>query len=219
MDAAENTFSKCVGAGVTALWLIGSVLGVAGSASGHTAEEHAAHLEKVRLAASSDAQKYTRSVKAYVVPDLILTDANDRRVRLRELLAGDDPVIMNFIFTSCAAICPVMTKIFSDVPGKLGRDGEHLRMVSISIDPENDTPRKLNAYAKSYQAGVRWQFLTGRTEDIKAVQVAFDNYRGDKMSHEPLTLIRPAPGKPWVRIDGFASPDQLAREYRTTLQH
>lgn len=219
MDAAVHRFSKCVGAGVTAFFLAGSVPGLAGAASGHTAEEHAAHLKKARLGASPGAQEYTRTMKAYVVPDLILTDAYDRPVRLRELLAGHDPVMMNFIFTSCAAICPVMTKIFSDVPGKLGGEAKHLRMVSISIDPENDTPRKLNAYAKSYHAGVRWEFLTGRTEDIKAVQLAFDNYRGDKMSHEPLTLMRPAPGKPWVRIDGFASPDQLVREYRMTLQH
>jgi protein SCO1/2 len=38
------------------------------------------------------------------------------------------------------------------------------------------------------------------------------------MSHEPLTLMRQAPGKPWVRIDGFLSPDQLVREYRKLLQ-
>lgn len=219
MDAAMNRYSKCISVGATALCLIGSVLGLPGAASGHTAQEHVAHLEQARLAASAGAEKYSRTVKSYVVPDLILTDADDRPVRLRELLAGDDPVMMNFIFTTCAAICPVMTKIFSDVPGKLGGDAKHLRMVSISIDPENDTPRKLNAYARSYQAGARWKFLTGKTEDIKAVQLAFDNYRGDKMSHEPLTLMRPAPGKPWVRIDGFASPDQLVREYRKTLQH
>lgn len=219
MRAALNKFSKCVGAVGTAFCLIGSVPGLAGASSSHTAEEHAVHLGKARLAASAGAQEYTRTVKAYVVPDLILTDSYDRPVRLRELLSGDDPVMMNFIFTSCAAICPVMTKIFSDVPGKLGGEAKHLRMVSISIDPENDTPRKLNAYAKSYHAGVRWKFLTGRTEDVKAVQLAFDNYRGDKMSHEPLTLMRPAAGKPWVRIDGFASPDQLVREYLMTLQH
>ena len=50
------------------------------------------------------------------------------------------------------------------------------------------------------------------------MQLAFDSYRGDKMNHEPLTLMRPAPGKPWVRIDGFASPDELAREYRKVVQ-
>jgi protein SCO1 len=46
-----------------------------------------------------------------------------------------------------------------------------------------------------------------------ATQKAFDSYRGDKMSHDPLTLMRAAPGKPWVRIDGFATADDLLEQY------
>ena len=87
-------------------------------------------------------------------------------------------------------------------------------MISISIDPENDTPQQLKAYAGKFDAGPRWQFLTGSVENVATVQRAFDTYNSDKMSHEPLTLLRSAPGKPWVRIDGFASPEDLAREYQ-----
>ena len=55
-------------------------------------------------------------------------------------------------------------------------------------------------------------------ENVATVQRAFDTYSSDKMSHEPLTLLRSAPGKPWVRIDGFASPEDLAREYQKVAQ-
>ena len=55
-------------------------------------------------------------------------------------------------------------------------------------------------------------------EDVKAIQLAFDSYRGDKMNHEPLTLLHPAPDKPWVRIDGFASSEDLAKEYRKVVK-
>jgi protein SCO1/2 len=137
---------------------------------------------------------------------------------LRELLAAKDPVMVNFIFTTCSAICPVMTKVFSDVPAKLGGQAKNLRMISISLDPERDTPRELKAYAKSFQASDRWKFLTGSTQDIKTVLLAFDSYRGDKMNHEPLTLMRQSPGKTWHRLDGFATPDELVREYRKILQ-
>jgi protein SCO1 len=162
--------------------------------------------------------EYQRSQHTYAVPDVTLTDAQAQPVRLRELLAANEPVMLNFIFTSCGTICPVMSKVFSDVPAALGGAGKKLRMVSISIDPENDNPARLQSYARQFGANARWSFLTGRLQDVKAVQVAFDNYRGDKMNHEPLTLLRKAPDQAWVRIDGFASPEALAREYQKTVK-
>ena len=98
-----------------------------------------------------------------------------------------------------------------------GGDSKRLRLISISIDPENDTPLQLKAYAKSFQAGERWKFLTGSTQDVKAVLMALDSYRGNKMNHEPVTLMRQAAAKSWVRIDGFATPDELVREYRRAI--
>jgi protein SCO1 len=153
-------------------------------------------------------------MRAYAIPDVVLVDADARPVRLRELLASEDPVMLNFIFTTCSTICPVMVRVFADVPARLGAAAKDVRMISISIDPENDTPAKLKTYAKTFGDDLRWRFLTGRLEDIKAVQLAFDTYRGDKMNHEPLTLIRQARAKSWLRIDGFANPDDLVREYR-----
>ncbi|PZO19031.1 MAG: SCO family protein [Burkholderiales bacterium] len=184
---------------------------------------HAHGLDKHTDAASArktdaGAAAYTRSESAYTLPDVVLIDADDRPVKLRELMATRDPVMVNFIFTSCSTICPVMAHVFAEMPGVLGADGKQLRMVSISIDPEADTPLQLKAYAKSLKANDRWKFLTGSSEDIKAVQLAFAAYRGNKMNHEPLTLMRPTAGMSWVRIDGFAAPDALAREYRRMLK-
>ena len=231
MKAGHTIYLKHLGTGVALAWLTGGTLFFSGSALGHGVGEPAIPVKKVSLTDAdtnkhthihpkpdaSEADAYTRSVKAYVIPDVVLTDVNDRPVRLRELLTGTDPVMMNFIFTSCGAICPVMSKVFSEVPAILGSEAKSLRMISISIDPENDTPQRLKTYAKSFHAGERWKFLTGRIEDVKAVQLAFDNYRTDKMSHEPLTLMRGIAGKPWLRINGFASPEQLVREYRKVL--
>jgi protein SCO1/2 len=157
---------------------------------------------------------YQRSMRSYSVPDVVLVDADAHPVRLRELLATDDAVMLNFVFTTCNAICPIMVRVFSDVPERLGSAAPKVRMISISIDPDNDTPAQLKSYSKNFAVNKRWTFLTGRLQDVKSVQLAFDSYRGDKMNHEPLTLIRSAAGKPWLRIDGFASPDDLVREYQ-----
>lgn len=161
---------------------------------------------------------YKHSLQTYAaIPDVVLTDAEGNPVRLRELLAGGEPVMLNFIFTTCTTVCPVMTKVFADVRAKLGREADNLRMVSVSIDPENDTPTRLKAYAQKYEADPHWTFLTGSVEDVADVQRAFAAYDSDKMNHQPLTLLRTAPGDQWLRIDGFATPDQLVSEYRTAL--
>lgn len=218
MHAAIQIYSKSARFRAAAVCLAGSVLLLPAAALAHSADEQAALAKETGQTIGAGTDGYARTVKTYVIPDVVLTDADDRPVRLRELLAANDTVMMNFIFTTCSTICPVTTKVFSDVPARLGGEAQRLRMISISIDPENDTPRQLKAYAQKFQAGERWKFLTGRTQDVKAVQVAFDSYSGDKMSHEPVTLMRQAPGRPWVRIDGFASPDQLVREYRKLQQ-
>ncbi len=161
--------------------------------------------------------RYKRSLRDVAIPDVSLTDADARAVRLRELLAGPEPVMLNFIFTSCGAICPVMSQVFSQVPGELGAQGARLRLVSISIDPENDTPAELKSYGQRFNATDRWRFLTGRIEDVTRIQRAFETYRGDKMNHEPLTFLHAGPDRPWVRIEGFASPGALADEYRRAV--
>ncbi len=202
---------------IGALWRAGGPTRAAACDRCHPASppERAPAKGQARLAAaegSPGAAGSVRSERRYDVPDVGLLDERARPVRVRELLGGDEPVMLNFVFTTCTAICPVMSGIFARVPRELGDDGARLRLVSISIDPEQDTPARLRAYAERFGAGPRWTFLTGDRRDVEAVERAFDAYRGDKMNHEPLTLLRAGPERPWVRLDGFASPAELARE-------
>jgi protein SCO1/2 len=207
-------------------WIVAAAGGLMVASAGHAGEapqgEAAGHscchpakpaAAAVEAAARPAAAGYVRSERTYAVPDVTLVDEGARPVRLREALAGDEPVMLNFIFTTCTAICPVMSRIFARVPQELGAEAGRVRFVSISIDPEQDTPKRLHEYAARFGAGPRWRFLTGSVADVEAVERAFDAFRGDKMNHEPLTLLRPAPGRPWVRLDGFASAAELAREY------
>jgi protein SCO1/2 len=154
---------------------------------------------------------------AYTVPNVTMINQQGKKVSLTELLDSDQPVMLNFIFTTCTAICPAMSATFASVQTKLGSDSEKLRMISISIDPEYDTPDALSAYAKRFKAGPQWEFLTGSLDDSVAVQKAFDADRGDKMNHAPMTLMRATPDSPWVRYEGFAKADDLATEVRGML--
>ncbi len=173
------------------------------------ADPHAACREAAEAATFKRA---TRSTADYVLPAVALVRDDGKKVTLASELDDGRPVVLNFIFTSCTTICPVMSQTFAGLQGRLGDGRDRVHMVSISIDPEQDTPARLAEYARRFHAGPQWRFYTGTVEASVAAQRAFNAYGGDKMRHTPLTLIRAAPGRPWVRIDGFASPEELARE-------
>ena len=73
-------------------------------------------------------------------------------------------VAVTFIFTLCADTCPVLTPMMSFVQDQLGPDfGEKIHFVSITVDPERDTPEVLKEYAQAFGANLSgWSFLTGR---------------------------------------------------------
>jgi protein SCO1/2 len=160
--------------------------------------------------------QFVRTVAAYPVPDLRLLDQESHATKLSDVLRQDGrPVALNFVFTTCNTICPVMTATFAKLHDELGAQAADLRFVSITIDPEHDTPAVLQRYADRYAAGTDWRFLTGTVEEIVAVQKAFDAYAGSKMNHKPLTFLRAPGSRDWVRIDGFASAAELAAEVRS----
>lgn len=153
----------------------------------------------------------------YAVPPVKLVRADGKTVSLAEELDDGRPVVMNFIYTTCTSICPLSSQTLSQLQSKLGSLRDKVHLVSISIDPEQDTPARLVEYAKKFRAGPQWQHYTGTVMASTATQRAFDVYRGGKMSHTPVTLLRAAPGKPWVRIDGFATADNLLDELREVV--
>lgn len=176
--------------------------------------DHPSHASHTAHTAPASLQ---RSVADYRPAKVQLVRADGVRVSFPAAIDDGRPVMMNFVYTTCTAICPAMTQIFAEVQKQLGADAAKLQMVSLSIDPEQDTPKRLAEYAKSQGAGPDWRFYTGTVEASVAVQKSLAAYRGDKMNHTPLTLLRAAPGQPWVRLDGFATPDQLLREVRAML--
>jgi protein SCO1/2 len=158
-----------------------------------------------------------RSTAAYNVPDVKLVRDDGRAVSLRQEIADGRPVVLNFIFTTCTSICPISSHSFAELQDRLGTAGTSVQLVSISIDPEQDTPERLREYAKRFGAGPAWHHYTGTVAASLAVQRAFNVERGGKMNHAPVTLIRISPQAQWVRIDGFASADQLARELQNVV--
>lgn len=159
----------------------------------------------------------SRATVSYEAPAVMLTRADGKRVALTRELDDGRPVVLNFIFTTCSSSCPLASRTLEEFQRKLGRGAARLHIMSISIDPEQDTPARLIDYAHKFHAGPEWQYYTGTVEASIAAQKAFDVYRGEKMSHTPVTLLRSAPGKPWLRIEGFVTPDELVDDYQKLL--
>jgi protein SCO1 len=153
------------------------------------------------------------STLAYRVPDLKLVSQSGVAVSLPAEMNDGRPVVLNFIFTSCEAICPLMTQTFAEFQRKLGSESAQVHIMSISIDPEQDTPARLREYAKRFDAGPGWTFYTGTNAASIATQKAFNIFRTDKMSHSSVIFMRSSPSASWRRLDGFATPDDLLREY------
>jgi protein SCO1/2 len=160
----------------------------------------------------------TRDVKTssvvYQVPPITLVRADGRPIDLKSELDDGRAVVMTFIYTTCTSICPVISQTFEQLQDKLGPQLSHVHLVSITIDPENDTPARLREYAAKFGAGPEWQYYTGTVDATIAAQKAFNVYRDDKMDHNPVVFVRAAPGKPWLRVDGFATADELVHSYR-----
>jgi protein SCO1/2 len=176
-----------------------------GQALAHSADEHAGHDMPAKSASSESAQ-----VK---FADVALVDQNGKPVRLEKDLVTDKIVVMSFIYTSCTTVCPVVSSIMGKVQKQLGaRVGEEVQLVSISIDPQRDDAKRLNDYARSFQKGPGWSWLTGSSQSINETLKGLGSFSGDFKSHQPLILVGDGNSRHWTRYYGFTDPTVLTRQ-------
>lgn len=160
----------------------------------------------------ADNAAVSRSTVQVQLPSVRVRQHTGKLVAFDAVADDKRPVLLNFVFTTCTSICFPMSQVFAAAQERMGARADELQMISVSIDPGHDTPARLAEYAGRVGAGPQWTFHTGSQDAIDAIQRAFNVYRPDKMSHTPVTFVRPRGSRQWVRLDGFASPDRLIRE-------
>lgn len=160
----------------------------------------------------ADEPRFTRTEVRVDVPDVTLIDQNGNRVKLREILLGDRPAFVEFIYATCTTICPVLSAGYASIQRKFGSESERVALVSITIDPEHDNPAELRKYLERYGARPGWSFLTGTREQINEVMRAFDAFVADKMSHRPIVIIHTPGEDEWIRLYGFPGSKDLLGE-------
>jgi protein SCO1 len=173
-----------------------------GPAIATSADEHAHHH------AAMAAPSISISKRTYPVPAATLLDESGHKVELARVLGGDRPVVLNFIYTSCTTICPVMTATMLQLQRSLAGSKQAPMFVSITVDPDFDSAKVLKAYALRF--GADWTFLTGSRDEVLTVLGRLDAWRGNKVNHVAITLMRNGRSSEWTRVEGLASAQQLA---------
>lgn len=107
--------------------------------------------------------------KLWQLPEFSLTERSGQPLKLADLQGK--VWVADFFYTTCPGPCPMMTSRFSSLHRDLAQEPE-VRFVSISTDPEKDTPEMLRAYAERFQADDRWLFLTGEKAEIYQLAIA-----------------------------------------------
>jgi protein SCO1 len=140
-------------------------------------------------------------------PDFTLTSQDGAPATLREL--HGKVVAVTFIYTSCPDICPMLTDKMARVQDELGADfGAQVAFLSITVDPEHDTPEVLREYAEALDANLAgWSFLTGTPAAVREVAhrygVAVARAADGQVDHTLLTTLVDRQGVMRVQYLGY----------------
>ena len=144
-------------------------------------------------------------------PNATLLTQDNQPVRFFDDLLKGKVVVINFMFTTCTSVCPLMTANLAKVQAYLGeRIGHSINIISISVDPTVDTPAALKKYADAYKARPGWYFLTGKQDDVDLVLRKVGGFVNDKNDHTTLLMIGNVETGQWVKAFAMTKPAEIA---------
>lgn len=156
-------------------------------------------------------------------PEFTLTTQDGSRLRLADL--HGKVLAVTFIYATCKDSCPLLTAKMALLQRKLGKDfGSRVRFVSITVEPEIDTPAVLSAYAKQFDADPSgWSFLTGSSSEIQDVVRRYGafarRFKPGDVDHLFLTSLVDRKGMLRVQYLGYRfDPDEMHRDLKSLLR-
>lgn len=151
------------------------------------------------------------SISSIRIPDVEVYDQNGKRLRFHSDLIKGKTVAINFIFTTCTAICPPLTATFRRVQQEIVAQKLPVELISISVDPVTDTPERLRDFASKFKAGPGWTFVTGDKAAIDSILRVLGTAVAVKTDHTPMILIGNDASGYWTRTYGLSSPSTLIK--------
>jgi len=148
-------------------------------------------------------------------PNVALTTQDGKVVHFYDDLLKGKKVAINLMYTKCTSTCPLETAKLTQVKKLLGdRVGKDLFFISISIDPDHDTPQALKAYSEKFHTGDGWTFVTGDENDIKLIskKLGLSSLTDSKNrdGHQPSLMLGDVDNANWMRNSAVDNPQFLA---------
>jgi len=150
--------------------------------------------------------------------DALLTNQDGKQLRLYTDILKGNVVIINSFYSTCSGVCRVTIPVFKQLQESLGeRVGKDVRLVSITVDPENDTPEVLKQYAAGVGAKPGWDFLTGDKQTVDQILYKLGLYAEAKEDHSNVFIVGNEPTGLWKKVLGIAPPYEIRRSVESVL--
>lgn len=158
------------------------------------------------------AQEPAPSAAAKYFSDVELINQDGEKLRFYNDVLKNKVVIINAFFSTCTSVCPPMNRNLEKIQDALGdRLGKDAFIVSITVDPETDTPTRLKEYSRRFHARPGWTFLTGKKENVDWALYKLGQYVETKGDHSTVIIIGNEPKGLWKKALGLAKSDELLR--------
>lgn len=167
---------------------------------------------ELNSARTNDATQQNWERLANNIPDIIVLDQDGKKLRFYTDLVKGKTVAINFVFTTCSSVCPILTEIFSNTRKILDERGsEQTQLISISVDPSSDTPQKLKEFATKFHAGNGWTFITADKAGIDRLLKALGAFSAKRDDHSTMVLIGNDADDRWTRSYGVTPATMLVQ--------
>lgn len=145
------------------------------------------------------------------VPDLqVVTQSGDHLRFNSELVKGRIAIVTGF-FTTCTSMCPITQESLAHVAKLLGpRLGKDVVIISLSVDPENDTPERMKAWSEKFHTGPGWVLASGNKADVQALLKSLGLFVDLPQRHQSALMVG-GQSSGWVRISSWTSPEKLVK--------
>lgn len=161
---------------------------------------------------SLPAQDHGWPVAAQVsVPDVqVVTQTGERLHFNSELLKGRVAIVTGF-FTTCTSMCPITQESLAHIAKLLGpRLGKDVIIVSLSVDPENDTAARMKAWGEKFHIGPGWTLASGNKVDMQNLLKSLGLYVDIPQRHQSLLMIG-GESSGWVRVSSWTPAEKLVK--------
>jgi protein SCO1/2 len=152
------------------------------------------------VSSAAEARRWGRDY----LPNVPVVTQDGKTLAFYDDVIKDKLVVISFLYTSCRDVCPLTAARLAQVQDRLGdKLGRDVFFVSVSIDPETDTPALLKAQADALRARPGWLFLTGKREDIDAIRYKLGERSRSLTEHRNEVLFGNDRTGEWARESVF----------------